>query len=126
MIDALFSQPNYLVAKKALDGIALRHEAIASNIANLDTPGYRRMDLAPSFRAELDRACSSANPRLIEDLTPSLAPDPTALAAGHDGNNVSLEQEMVALSQNSLSHAVESQLITGALQRMRLAITGKQ
>ena len=48
MIDALFSQPNYLVAQKALDGIALRHEAIARNIANLDTPGYKRMDHLPA------------------------------------------------------------------------------
>jgi flagellar basal-body rod protein FlgB len=126
MIDALFSQPNYLVAQKALDGIALRHEAIARNIANLDTPGYKRADLAPSFRAELARASASANPRLIENLQPSLAPDTTAVAHGPDGNNVNLESEMVALSQNTLAHAVESQLLTNALQRMRLAITGKQ
>jgi flagellar basal-body rod protein FlgB len=125
MIDALFSQPNYLVAKKALDGIALRHEAIASNIANLDKPGYKRLDLAPAFRAELDRACASANPTQIENLRPTLAVDPTVGTTGRDGNNVSLEHEMVALSQNTLAHAVESQLITNALQRMRLAITGK-
>ncbi len=126
MIDALFNQPNYVVAKKALDGIALRHEAIASNIANLDTPGYKRMDLAPSFRAELDRACGSANPHQIDGLRPTLAPDPKAVSVGRDGNNVNLEQEMVALSKNSLAHTVESQLITGTLLRIKLAITSKQ
>ena len=38
MIDALFSQSNYLAAKKMLDASVLRHEAIASNLANLETP----------------------------------------------------------------------------------------
>lgn len=126
MIDALFSQPNYLMAKKALDGIALRHEAIASNIANLDTPGYKRIDLATSFNAELDRACAAGDAQQIASLRPTLAPDPTAISFGRDGNNVDLEREMVALGTNSLAHAVESQLITGTLQRMRLAITSKQ
>jgi flagellar basal-body rod protein FlgB len=125
MIDALFSQPNYLVAQKALDGIALRHEAIARNIENLDTPGYKRVDLAPSFRAELERAGASPDPRQLENLRPTLVPDTAAVACGPDGNNVNLESEMVALSQNTLAHAIESQIITGALQRMRLAITGK-
>jgi hypothetical protein len=35
MIEALFSQPNYLAAKKMLDAVALCHEAIARNLANL-------------------------------------------------------------------------------------------
>jgi flagellar basal-body rod protein FlgB len=50
MIEALFNQPDYLAAKKTLDAVALRHEAIASNIANVETPGYRRIDLATHWR----------------------------------------------------------------------------
>ena len=42
MIDALFNDPTYLAGKKMLDAIALRQEAIAANIANLETPGYIR------------------------------------------------------------------------------------
>ncbi len=125
MIDALLSQPNYLIAKKALDGIALRQQAIASNLANLETPGYKRLDLAPSFNAELDRATSSQNPQLLESLRPTLAPDPNAPPGGSNGNNVDLEQEMLALNQNALAHAVETQLITATLSKMKLAILGK-
>jgi flagellar basal-body rod protein FlgB len=45
MISALFSQPNYVGAKKMLDATVLRHEAIASNLANIETPNYKRMDV---------------------------------------------------------------------------------
>jgi hypothetical protein len=76
MIDALFNDPNYLAGKKVLDAIALRQDAIASNIANLETPGYHRVDLAPSFKTELERACASGDPQQIASLKPALAPDP--------------------------------------------------
>ena len=61
MIEALFSNPNYLTAKKTLDAVALRQEAIANNLANLETPGYKRMDLAPTFEQELERASSAGD-----------------------------------------------------------------
>jgi flagellar basal-body rod protein FlgB len=125
MVEALFNQPNYLAAKKTLDAVALRQEAIASNIANLETPGYKRLDLAPSFQAELDRACGSSDPKQIAVLQPSLAPDPNALPNGRDGNTVSLEKEMAQLNQNALAHGLETQLVSNMLLRLRMAITAK-
>ena len=125
MIEGLFSQPNYLMAKKSLDAIELRHTAIASNIANLETPGYKRVDLAPSFSAELQRAFASGDSQQLAGLKPQIAVDSTALPLSRDGNTVSLENELLQLNKNSLSHALETQLVTGALLRLRLAITGK-
>lgn len=125
MVETLFNQPNYLAAKKALDAVALRQEAIASNIANLETPGYRRLDLAPSFQAELQRACGERDASQIAALKPSLAPDMGAQPVGRDGNTVNLEQEMAELNQNSMVHALETQLVSSALLKLRLAITGR-
>jgi flagellar basal-body rod protein FlgB len=125
MVEALFNEPNYLAAKKTLDAVALRQEAIASNIANLETPGYKRLDLTPSFQSELDRACASRDQRQIVSLQPSLAPDPNAAPTGRDGNTVSLEKEMAQLNQNSLAHNLETQLVTNMLLRLRMAITSK-
>jgi len=125
MVNALFNEPNYLAAKKTLDAVALRQEAIASNIANLETPGYKRLDLAPSFQIELDRACATGDVRQIAALQPSLAPDSTAVPNGPDGNNVSLEKEMAQLSQNTLVHNLETQLVSNMLLRLRTAITAK-
>lgn len=125
MIEALFNQPNYLAAKKTLDAVALRQQAIASNIANLETPGYKRVDLSPTFRTELDRACASGNSQDIASLKPTLSEDPTAVPNGRDGNSVSLENEMMQLSQNSLAHSLETQMLSGMLMRLKMAITGK-
>ena len=125
MVEALFNQPNYLAAKKALDAVALRQEAIASNIANLETPGYKRLDLAPSFQAELERACATGDGQQICALQPSLAPDLTAAPTGRDGNTVNLENEMSQLNQNALVHGLETQLVSNMLMRLRMAITAK-
>ncbi|MFO1476572.1 MAG: flagellar basal body rod protein FlgB [Verrucomicrobiota bacterium] len=125
MIDALFNDPSYLAGKKTLDAIAVRQQAIASNIANLETPGYRRVDLASSFNAELERACASGDARQIEAIKPTIAADTSAVPNGRDGNTVNLEQEMMILNQNVLAHTVQSQLISDTLIKMRLAISGK-
>jgi flagellar basal-body rod protein FlgB len=125
MIDALFNQTNYVAAKKMLDATVVRHEAIAANLANLETPGYQRVDLSRSFQEELRRAIAAGNPKQIASLKPTLAPDPSALPNSRDGNTVNLEQELLELNQNALAHAFQSQLITGRLLRLKLAITGR-
>lgn len=125
MISALFNQPNYLATKKALDATALRHEAIASNLANLETPRYQRVDVAPSFSAELQQALKSGSPNTLASLKPALAVDTSAVASGRDGNTVQLETELMQLNQNTLAHTMGTQLVTGQLLRLRLAITGR-
>jgi flagellar basal-body rod protein FlgB len=125
MIDALFNQAGYLGAKRMLDATVARHEAIAANIANAETPHYKRLDLAPSFRTELQNAMASQNTAQLRSIQPQLAVDAQALPVNRDGNTVNLERELVELSQNSLQHAVETQMVTTLLSRLRMAITGK-
>jgi flagellar basal-body rod protein FlgB len=124
MIDALFNDPGYLAAKKSLDAVALRQEAIASNIANLETPGYRRMDLAPSFKSELERACASGNAQQIASLEPTLTVDASAVPNSRDGNTINFESEMLQMNQNTMAHALETQLVSSSLMRLKMAITG--
>ena len=81
MIDALFSTANYVGAKKLLDATSLRQEAIASNLANLETPHYKRLDVAPSFSAELSQAVASQDPARIASLQPQMAVDTAATDA---------------------------------------------
>ena len=125
MIEALFNQPNYLAAKKTLDAVALRQEAINNNLANIETPGYKRVDLAPNFEQELEKATASNDPQQIQSLAPSLAVDATATAASKDGNTVHLEQELMRMNQNAMTHSLETQMVSNMLAKMRLAITGK-
>ena len=125
MIEALFNQPNYLAANKALDAVVLRQQAIANNIANLETPGYKRVDLAPSFETELQQAIGSGDPQQLAALKPSLAVDTSAVPGSMDGNTVHLENELMQMNQNSVAHSLETQLVSGMFQRMEMPITGK-
>lgn len=125
MIEALFNQTNYLASKKMLDATVLRQEAIASNLANLETPNYKRVDVNPSFSENMRAAVKSQDAGHISGLQPSLGVDPAALAANRDGNSVQLESELMHLNQNALAHTLETQLITGNLLKLRLAITGR-
>lgn len=125
MIEALFSQPGYVATKKMMDATALRHEAIASNIANVETPHYKRIDVSSSFQSELNAALGSRDISKLSSITPGLAEDSTAIAANRDGNTVQLESELLHLNQNTLAHSLETQLVTGSLLKLRLAITGR-
>jgi len=125
MIEALFNQNNYVATKKMMDATVLRHEAISGNLANLETPNYKRVDVAPNFSSELGRAMANGNTEDIANLQPSLTVDTTAVASRRDGNTVQLETELLKLNQNSLSHTMESQLLTSSLLRLRMAITGR-
>lgn len=125
MIEALFNQPNYQATKKLLDASVLRHEALASNLANLETPNYKRLDVAPAFEAELRQAVGTQDPSMIAALRPRLEVDAAAHSSGRDGNTVQLESELMKLNQNTLEHTLETQLISSSLLKLRHAITGR-
>src|SRR5580693_3779465 len=101
MLDALFTGSDYVAAKKMLDATVLRHEAIASNLANVETPNYKRLDVSPSFEAQLRQAVAGQNSSEIANLEPSLAVDTSAVTGRSDGNTVQLETEMLKLNQNT-------------------------
>jgi flagellar basal-body rod protein FlgB len=125
MIDALFTNSDYVAAKKMLDVSLLRHEAIASNLANIETPNYKRLDVAPSFETELAQAVASNNSAAISHLQPQLAVDTGAISGRADGNTVLLETEMLKLNQNTVENSLETQLVNTSLGRLRMAVTGK-
>jgi flagellar basal-body rod protein FlgB len=125
MIDALFTESDYVAAKKMLDVTLLRQQAIASNLANVETPNYKRLEVSPSFDAQLRQAVAGQNSAEIASLQPQLAVDTAAVSGRADGNTVQLETEMLKLNQNTVENALETQLVNYSLARLRLAITGK-
>ncbi|MDB6055245.1 MAG: flagellar basal-body rod protein FlgB [Verrucomicrobiales bacterium] len=125
MIEGIFNQTNYSTAKKLLDSTALRQEAIASNLANLETPGYKRLEVNPNFEMQLKQALASGNQTQMESLTPTLSVDTKSISERKDGNTVHLEAELLQMNQNMMEHALETQLVSASLMKMRMAITGK-
>jgi flagellar basal-body rod protein FlgB len=125
MIQSLFNQTNYVATKKLLDATVLRHEAISSNLANVETPAYKRVDVAQNFQTELSLALNSNDMTRMGMLRPTVSQDLTAISSNRDGNTVKLEQEMLEMNQNTVAHTLETQLVSGSLLKLRLAITGR-
>ena len=103
----------------------MRHEAISSNLANVDTPGYKRIDVDSTFESQLKSAVSSQNLQDIQTLQPSLATDTQSIATREDGNTVSLESELLKMNENMVEHSMETQMVSVSLMKLRMAITGK-
>lgn len=126
MIDPIFSTDNYQVARKLLDAAVLRHEAIATNVANAETPGFRRIDVAADFGVQLKARLAAGNfARGADTLRPTLAEDSTARSIRPDGNTVEIERELLAMNRNAVEHDFLTQVISSNLKQLKLAITGR-
>ena len=99
------------VLDKAADAAALRNELISNNIANQDTPNYKRQDV--NFEAQLTKALHNSKYISIDDkvanlrnsaLKPRQYTDYENYSYRLDGNNVDPEQEQVMLAANQLKY----------------------
>lgn len=126
MIDSLFASSNYASSKQLLDVAAARHDALSSNIANVHTPGYQRIDLDESFMQKLQSAIAAGD---VEELgqmgTAQVVRSKGFEAQSDDGNNVNLDKEMLFLAENSFSFNMNAQLVSSSLRRLEMAISGR-
>jgi flagellar basal-body rod protein FlgB len=102
--------PTMLMLTRYLDVTTFRHRLIASNMANVDTPGYRTLDV--DFRSEMQRALGS-EPQVHKV---------TGLTERPDGNNVSVDREGLLLAENQLQFRLGTQLLRGEFHRLLSAI----
>jgi flagellar basal-body rod protein FlgB len=123
MIETLFANPNYEASKMLLDATAERHEAIAANIANIDTPGYKRVDVSQSFNEAFNQHVAAGDMSGMSAAT--IEQDPTALSQREDGNNVQLDKELMAMSSNTLQYDTLTEFVSGSLKQLQMAITGR-
>jgi flagellar basal-body rod protein FlgB len=107
-----------------LDVSAARHKLIATNLANIDTPGYHTRDL--DFRAELARASGQAAGLESGGLTYAsftpVARQIRGLVERPDGNNVSVERETLLLAENQIKFSLAAQLLKDQFHGISLAI----
>jgi flagellar basal-body rod protein FlgB len=124
--------------KNAMDGASESHSVIANNIANVNTPNFRRSDV--SFKEALAATEATAgDPNEPALLTTSdrhipiggpQAPQPFAISTSIDstqqmrvdGSNVDVDQEMAKLSLNSSYAQTMGQLLQNQYSRLRQAI----
>ena len=114
------SVANLLEAGLRAEG--LRQRAIANNVANMRTPGYRSVDV--KFRELLAEAMDSSGSLDLDELEPELF-EPNATPVKSDGNDVSLEVEVGKMVENSLRHKLYVRLLSKKYSQFELAMSVK-
>ena len=99
------------VLYRAADAAWQRNEAISNNIANVDTPGYKRQDVA--FESVLQQALGNNRYQSMDDKVANVNlsrlrgrayVDYANYSYRLDGNNVDIENENVMLAENQLKY----------------------
>lgn len=104
-----------------LDVNVARHKLIASNMANVDTPGYRTHDL--DFRAELARSTVGSELGGLSYASYAPVAKPVrGLLERPDGNNVSLERESLLLAETQMRYGLGVQLMKDEFHTISQAI----
>jgi flagellar basal-body rod protein FlgB len=122
---------NYInVLDKAADASWMRNEVIANNIANVDTPGYKRKDvqfesyLTSALLGDnsLDKRVSEAN---LDSLDATLYTDNASLSFRLDGNNVDIDTESASLAENQIRYYTLIDSMTQEFSRIKTVLTAR-
>ncbi len=118
------SEPGVIdILKAGLQGTSLRGKVIANNIANLDTPGYRRKDVR--FEAALAKALRDPTGMALRKAAPEIF-EPRTLKADATGNDVELDLEVGEMIKNGAMYKTYVRLLARMYGQMQLAISGRQ
>jgi flagellar basal-body rod protein FlgB len=111
---AVFESITSLGLHSALDGLALRQKAIASNIANVNTPGYtaRRVKFEEALTASVRAGSGAAQSEMQRSL------EPTKL----NGNNVNLDTETLSNIDTVLRYQFAARAVEGTFNNVRTAM----
>lgn len=99
------------VLQKAADASWLRNDVLANNIANIDTPGYKRQDV--DFETQLKQALRSTRFKTVDarvadinttELNARVYTDSPGFSYRLDGNNVDIDTETAELAANQIKY----------------------
>ena len=121
---------NYInILDKAADASNLRNELISNNIANVDTPNYKRKDI--NFESILQAELSGVNLseavlELNQDLSvlePNVFTDNASLSYRLDGNNVDIATEEAYLAENQIKYQALVDLMNQEFSRYKTVLS---
>lgn len=105
---------------RAMDASALRQKVIANNVANANTPGFKRSVVTfeehvkeVMERRTIHTSPQALNPKIVADRSTSMR---------DDGNNVDIDQEMVLMSANGIKYQALTQQLGDRFSMMRYVI----
>ncbi len=114
-----------------LSRLSQRQQIVASNLANIDTPGYKTRDV--SFHATMQELLADRSsglhttrpehhPGLIQPIPGAAAFEVQGLSSRADLNNVDLDREMLKLSETSFAYSLITQLVRGKFRTIASSI----
>jgi flagellar basal-body rod protein FlgB len=99
--------------ERYMDLLSARQKLSASNIANVDTPGYQTKDI--DFQQEFMSMVNGEQPQTI---------NAQGLPDKPDGNNVNIDREARMLAENAMRFNVASNLLRGTINSVKEALQG--
>lgn len=135
MLNQIMDSSMFSVARQAMNGLSRRQSAIAANVANIDTPGYRRREV--TFEDALKQQSTGSAGRLVATDDRHFAASPTSrdatgggqgtrdvVSERNDANDVSIDEEMLLLVDTQLRFQALSQTTGRRLTTLRGIIRG--
>lgn len=133
MIGRLFQDDPFISLRKGLSASSLKQQVIANNIANINTPGYKKQDV--NFEDEFKRAVRNKYEPLMHQTDSRHLPGGRGIgsvkisvntikgtAMRYDGNNVDIDEEMSKLSENGLRFNATAQLMSIKFNTLRTVV----
>lgn len=116
----LFGETSHLLSEM-IRAASLRHQVLARNIANIDTPGYRPMEVDFSETLRLASETGEGSATVVRAVVTT---DRSVGAGRYDGNAVDLDRQMAKMAENALWHNAMIQLLNSRMNLLRTAIRG--
>ncbi len=139
MLNSFFDSVVYHAATKGMDAAALRQKVIANNLANVDTPHFKRVEVnfedafkkalekSPNqlvgFRTDKQHFPINRNPD-FRNVTPAMWRQNDTYSRSDD-NNVDMDVEMVELAKNELMMNSLVEILNRKFSGLSSAITGR-
>lgn len=111
------SDPVSFVLHTAIDGLSLRQQVIADNIANVDTPHFRAS--AVDFESALNGAIARGDMGSAAQLQPAV--EATDTPVGANDNNVDLRKESIAAIQTQFQYQIVGRAFSDRFSRLSTA-----
>jgi len=120
--------------EKALDASLARNDTISQNLANIDTPNYKRKDVAfeqylndslnkTNLEGNLtDKRHIAINSKDIDKIQPTATDGNSDVSMRIDGNNVDVDSEMAYLAKNTIKYNTLIQLINSNFSKIKNVI----
>ena len=109
-----------LALERSISGAAQRHEALAANLANASTPGYRRVDV--DFHGALAAALGTGDKSAVEHTAFTTQADASVGVTQADGNSIDVDNESAKLAANALEQQAAVSVLKARTAIMRSAL----